>query len=234
MDLSQIDFSQVAFLLIAFLFAISVHESAHAWMANRCGDPTARELGRITLNPLPHVEPFGTILFPLVSLVASHFGMLFGWAKPTPVDPRNFKRPVMDDILTAVVGPLSNFVIATASLVLLALISSTSPLGHMLVANAGSYQYRLLTPPNSFLTPLVLFLYTNMGLNILLGVFNLIPIPPLDGSHVLRHFLAEPIRKAYDTFGMFGLLLLMVKGQAVMAALINPPIRLFDSILAKF
>jgi Zn-dependent protease len=234
MDFSQIDFGQVAFLLIAFLFAISVHESAHAWMANRCGDPTARMLGRITLNPIPHVEPFGTILLPIVSLVGSHFGMLFGWAKPTPVDPRNFKRPVLDDILTSVVGPASNFVIATASLVLLALISSTSSLGHQLVANAAAYQYRLLTPPSSALTPLVLFLYTNMGLNILLGVFNLIPIPPLDGSHVLRHFLAEPIRRAYDTFGMFGLLLLMLRGQAVMAALINPPIRFFDSILAKF
>ena len=234
MDLSHVDFGQVVFLLTAFLFAISVHESAHAWMANRCGDPTARMLGRITLNPISHVDPFGTVLLPLVALVASNFTMLFGWAKPTPVDPRNFRRPMLDDILTSVVGPVSNFVIAIGSLILLALISSTSTVGHQLVTNAGLYQYRLLTPPDSVLTPVVLFLYVNMGLNILLGVFNLIPVPPLDGSHVLRHFLAEPIRRAYDTFGMFGLLLLMVKGQPLMAALVGPPTHLFNLILSKF
>src|SRR3954465_13175171 len=97
---------QILFEIIAFLFAISVHESAHAWMANRCGDPTAKMLGRITLNPIKHIDPIGTVVLPLIGLF-SGFG-IFGWAKPCPVDPRNFKSPVRDDIYTSVVGPISN------------------------------------------------------------------------------------------------------------------------------
>lgn len=220
------------FQLIAFLLAISVHESAHAWMANRRGDPTARMLGRITLNPIKHIDPVGTVLLPIMGL---YYGNgIFGWAKPTPVDPRNFKSPVVDDILTSVVGPISNFVIATGSLILLAVISLTSTMGHRLVAERGLYQGGLLTPPDSLLAPLVLFLDIMMWLNILLGVFNLIPVPPLDGSHVLRHFLPDPIRRAYDTVGMFGLLLLVLKGQSLLAALINPPIQFYNSILTRF
>jgi Zn-dependent protease len=220
------------FQLIAFLFAISVHESAHAWMASLRGDPTARMLGRITLNPVKHIDPVGTILLPVLGL---YYGNgIFGWAKPTPVDPRNFKNPVVDDILTAVVGPLSNFVIATASLILLAFISLTSPMGHRLVTERALYQGGLMTPPDSTLVPVVLFLDIMMWLNILLGVFNLIPVPPLDGSHVLRHFLPEPLRRAYDTVGMFGLLLLVLKGQPLLAALINPPIQFYNSILTRF
>jgi len=220
------------FQLIAFLFAISVHESAHAWMANRRGDPTARMLGRITLNPIKHIDPSGTILLPAMGLY--YGGGIFGWAKPTPVDPRNFRNPVVDDILTSVIGPISNFVIATASLILLAFISLSSAVGHRLVADRALYQGGFLPPPDSPLVPLVWFLDIMMWLNILLGVFNLIPVPPLDGSHVLRHFLAEPIRRAYDTVGMFGLLLLVLKGQPLLAALINPPIHFYNSILTRF
>src|SRR5882672_3127343 len=131
-----------AFQLIAFLFAISVHESAHAWMANRRGDPTARMLGRITLNPIKHIDPIGTILLPALGL---YYGSgIFGWAKPTPINPNNFKNPLVDDILTSVIGPISNFVIATASLILLVLISLTSPMGHRLIAERALYQAGLL------------------------------------------------------------------------------------------
>src|ERR1700752_1669260 len=100
----------ILFQFIAFIFAISVHESAHAWMANRRGDPTARMLGRVTLNPIKHIDPVGTVLLPLIAMV-SHLPVI-GWAKPTPVDPRNFKDPGLDDILTSVVVPISNFIVA--------------------------------------------------------------------------------------------------------------------------
>src|SRR5215471_1509029 len=123
MTLHHVD---ILFQIIAFVFAISVHESAHAWMANLRGDPTARMLGRITLNPIKHIDPVGTILLPAM---AAFFGVpVLGWAKPTPVNPRNFQNPVLDDILTSVVGPVSNFAIAaTATTVLLLLrISSTA------------------------------------------------------------------------------------------------------------
>src|SRR5436853_7608443 len=98
MDLSHIDIVSVVFQMIAFLFAISVHESAHAWTASRCGDPTARMLGRVSLNPIKHIDPIGTVLLPAIAMI-SHFPVI-GWAKPTPVDPRNFSRPLRDDIWT--------------------------------------------------------------------------------------------------------------------------------------
>ena len=128
MTLQHVD---ILFQVIAFLFAISVHESAHAWMANRCGDPTARMLGRITLNPIKHIDLFGTVLLPLIALLA-HIPLL-GWAKPTPVDPRNFKNPVRDDILTSMVGPISNFMVATGATLLLLMIGLTSSFGRGVV-----------------------------------------------------------------------------------------------------
>src|SRR6201982_2357863 len=122
MDLSHIDIVSVVFQMIAFLFAISMHESAHAWMANRCGDPTARMLGRISLNPIRHIDPVGTILLPAIAMI-SHFPVI-GWAKPTPVDPRHFKNPMRDDILTSLAGPASNLIVASLSVVGLAVVSN--------------------------------------------------------------------------------------------------------------
>src|SRR5579864_9398006 len=127
MNLSHIDIVGKLFQYIAFLFALSVHESAHAWMANRCGDQTARLLGRITLNPIPHIDPIGTVLMPLIGLYSGI--PVIGWAKPTPVDPGNLKNPVRDDILTSVVGPISNFLLATGAVLLLFVIAKTSAEG---------------------------------------------------------------------------------------------------------
>ncbi len=230
MTLKQVDY---VFELIAFLFAISFHESAHAWMASRCGDPTARMLGRITLNPIKHIDPVGTILLPLIALI-SHFPMI-GWAKPTPVDPRNFRNAVLDDIKTAVVGPVSNFVIAVAALLFLIAIALTSHLGAGIV-NLIPYVYPgrldlLANQTNSFLMPLSLLAYEFMVMNILLGVFNLIPIPPLDGSHVLRHFLPETALRAYDTIGWIGLIALVYFAPGLLGRLIDPFLGIFDSAL---
>jgi len=229
MDLSHVE---IVFQLISFLFAISVHESAHAWMANRCGDPTARMLGRITLNPIKHIDPVGTLLLPAIAAF-KHIPVL-GWAKPTPVDPRNFKNPVADDILTSVAGPVSNFIVATGSLIVLGFVSLTSTLGHTLVANIRFYRVGLLVLPDSPLVPLVFFLYAMMTINIVLGVFNLIPVPPLDGSHVLRHFLSDSVRRAYDAIGIFGLIALVYLGGGLLSALISPPIQFFNWILTRF
>src|SRR5512142_885486 len=132
MSLEHVD---IFYQIVAFLFAISVHESAHAWMAAKRGDPTASMLGRVTLNPIRHIDPVGTILLPVVCLIS---GLpMFGWAKPTPVNPNNFKRAVLDDILTSVAGPVSNFLIATVAVALLLLISLTSASGRMLVLSVS-------------------------------------------------------------------------------------------------
>src|SRR5271157_5134590 len=203
---------QVFYQMIAFLFAISVHESAHAWTASRCGDPTARMLGRVSLDPI------GTIVLPLVAAISGI--PLLGWAKPTPVDPRNFRNPVMDDILTSVAGPVSNFIVATGALLLLGGISLSSASGHTLVAGlAHGFDG---AASDSALTPVAMLLYAFMIINIVLAVFNLIPVPPLDGSHVLRHFLSDPVRMVYDRVGIFALLALVYLGGGLLSSLIRP------------
>jgi Zn-dependent protease len=216
------------FQLIAFLFAISIHESAHAWTANRCGDPTARMLGRVTLNPIKHIDPVGTVLLPAVALFT---GLpVLGWAKPTPVNPRNFKNPVADDILTSVAGPISNFMVAAICVVLMGAVALTSRLGHETVQGIA----RGFLSNDSALVPLCLMLYALLEINVLLAVFNLIPVPPLDGSHVLRHFLSGPVLQAYDMVGTFGLIALVFFGGRFLAAIIDPFLGFFNFLITRF
>ena len=215
------------FEMIAFLFAISVHESAHAWTASRCGDPTARMLGRVSLNPIRHIDPIGTVLLPLVAAI-SHIPIL-GWAKPTPVDPRNFRNQVLDDILVSVAGPVSNFIVATAALLVLGGISLSSQTARAIVMGLP-----LGLTSDSSLFPFAKLLFELMLINVVLAVFNLIPVPPLDGSHVIRHFMSDPVRRAYDSVGVFGLLALVYLGGNLLSALIAPFIRFYVSMLVRF
>jgi Zn-dependent protease len=232
MTLQHVD---ILFQLIVFLFAISIHESAHAWMASRRGDPTARMLGRVTLNPIKHIDPVGTVLLPLIAIV-THLPVI-GWAKPTPVDPRNFKNPVLDDILTSVVGPISNFVVATGAVLTLVFVSLSSRLGaaivHAIPLVYPSHLDILASQTDSFLMPVSLLFYELMVINIILGVFNLIPVPPLDGSHVLRHFLSPQVLRIYDTVGIFALMALVFLGGGLLGKLIFPVIGIFNDILLR-
>jgi len=205
MDPKYVDYAYEA---VAFLFAISVHESAHAWMAAKRGDPTAAMLGRVTLNPIKHIDILGTIILPIVALVVG-FPMI-GWAKPTPVNPRNFKNLVVDDILTSIAGPISNFLVVIFALLVLAIIGmvtrATSPL-----------------TGESILTPISMMFFYLALINVLLGVFNLIPLPPLDGSHVLRHALSGSALRAYDAVGTMGLFVLVFFGDRLLWLLLGPP-----------
>lgn len=220
---------EIIFQLIVFLFAISVHESAHAWMANRRGDPTARMLGRISLNPIKHIDPVGTVLMPLIAAIA-HIPLI-GWAKPTPVDPRNFKKPVLDDILTAVVGPISNFIVAAAATLVLVVVKHSSNFGSQIVFGLPLGWVSLQS--DSLLVPFCFLIYSLLVINVVLAVFNLIPVPPLDGSHVIRHFLPESIGKVYDTAGWIGLIALVYLGGGMLRAVISPFLRFFNSILLR-
>ena len=222
--------TEILFQMIAFLFAISVHESAHAWTASRCGDPTARMLGRVSLNPIRHIDLFGTIILPLIAAISGI--PLLGWAKPTPVDPRNFRNPMLDDILTSVAGPVSNFIVATVALLLLGSISLSSVSGHGVIAGlTGDFQG---VGSDSALAFAAKLLFELMLINIVLAAFNLIPVPPLDGSHVLRHFLSTPLRALYDRIGIFALLALVYLGGGLLSSLIRPFVHFYVSMLVKF
>jgi Zn-dependent protease len=225
---------EIFFQFVALLFAITVHEAAHAWTANRCGDPTARMLGRVTLNPIKHIDPIGTVVLPLISMI-SHIPLL-GWGKPTPVDPRNFKNEIADDILTSVAGPVSNLMVASIAVVGLTIISLTSQDGHLIVQlMAGTYgrAVGMLSGTPSVLLPIAGMLYWFMLLNVILAAFNLIPIPPLDGSHVLRHFLPDGVRRVYDAIGMFALIALFLFGGPIIGLVISPFLNFFTWMLTR-
>ena len=213
---------------MVFLFAISVHESSHAWMASRLGDPTARMLGRVSLNPLRHIDIVGTILLPAIAAITGV--PLLGWAKPTPVDTRNFKNPVLDDVLTAVVGPISNFCIAIGCFLVLVLIAKSSATGLLIVKSLAQNG---LFDTSSSLMPIALFLHLALELNLLLGIFNLIPLPPLDGSHVIRHVLPERIRRGFDIAGISLLWLLVLFGGNFLGAILGSAMNLFDYRLLR-
>ncbi|HWR15545.1 MAG TPA: site-2 protease family protein [Terriglobales bacterium] len=215
---------QTVFQYVALVFAVSVHEAAHAWTADRSGDPTARLLGRVTLNPIKHMDPIGTVLLPLIAL----FGHipLIGWGKPTPVDPRQFKSPVRDDIFVSLAGPISNLLVASASVAGLAVIAFAIPGGRPVV-------HGFVADMSSPVVPVVEMLYQLLIINVLLAAFNVIPVPPLDGSHVLRHFLPESIGRIYDSVGMFGIILLFLFGGPVIRAVMSPLLYFFQSIIAR-
>jgi Zn-dependent protease len=182
-----------ALLIAVLIFSVVVHEVAHAWQARREGDDTAERLGRITLNPLPHLDPIGSVLVPL-ALHFSGSGFLFGWAKPVPVNPANYREYKWGDIRVSLAGIASNLglaILATLSAVVVLKIEGA----------AGT-----LGGVTDVLTQMALY---GILINLVLAIFNLIPLPPLDGSHVLFHFLPAPLAIQYRSFGRFGLLILM-------------------------
>ena len=179
---------QVLLLMIpALLLAVTVHEVAHGWVADRLGDPTARLAGRLTLNPLPHIDPLGALAFVLAG---------FGWARPVPVSARNLRRPVRDMAWVAAAGPLSNFLVAFLGLIALALVARVVDAPFVARPVAGMLR----------------FVYTfNLGL----AIFNLIPLPPLDGGHFLPYFFPRrswPLLARLEQYGPFILLLLVFSG----------------------
>ena len=175
-------------VVIVAILSITSHEAAHGFVADRLGDPTAREHGRLTLNPIPHIDPFFTILLPLV-LVLSRAGFIFGGAKPVPVTVSRLRRPRRDWALVGAAGPAMNVLIAFGLTVLL---SAVMRLG---LADSSS--------------PLVEILALGIFLNALLAVFNLVPIPPLDGSRVVQYFLSGEALVLYRRLEQFGLLLIL-------------------------
>ena len=191
-----------AIQLAVILFAISFHESAHAYAALRFGDTTARDLGRISLNPIRHIDPFGSVLLPIMLYFLSNGRFIFGAAKPTPVDLRNTKDPRLANLVVSAAGPVSNFLLAGVGIVVLRIIRVASPQSIMDLsqnrAAAGA------------LAPIVYMLLSFVIVNVGLAVFNLLPIPPLDGSGVVVSIFGPPVARLYATIAPFGFLILIL------------------------
>jgi len=186
----------MALMVVVFLFAVIVHEVAHGYVALLNGDPTARIMGRITLNPGPHIDPVGSILIPGL-LLLSHSGILFGWAKPVPVNPMNFRNYRWGEITVSAAGPLSNLALAVLFAYLLKL-----DLGNVGVVKMAAF---------------------GVSINIFLALFNLIPIPPLDGSHIVSILLPPELRRLYSYLDQVGFILILILFYTgVLGALLMP------------
>jgi Zn-dependent protease len=179
-------------LVVVLIFSVVVHEVAHAWQARREGDHTAEQLGRITLNPIPHLDLLGSVILP--ALLAYTGGVIFGWAKPVPVNPANYREYVAGDIRVSLAGIVSNLGLAAIATVLAGIVLKVSST----VGSLGGVTD-------------VLFMTLNYAIfiNLILAFFNLIPIPPLDGSHVVAHALPGPLADQYRQLGAYGLLIVM-------------------------
>jgi len=187
------------FILPILLFSIVVHEVAHGWVALRLGDTTARDAGRLTFNPIPHIDPIGSIVVPLLSFLSA--GSVFiAWAKPVPINPAHFRDFHRDDILVSLAGPFSNLLMACiCSIIFILSAHILSPL----MSAENEFQREIATF-------VIRMFYAGITLNIFLAVFNLIPIPPLDGSHVLSVLLPQKLSEQFRQIGFFGIFIVIL------------------------
>jgi Zn-dependent protease len=193
--------------LFTLLFAITIHEASHGWAAYKLGDPTAMAAGRVTLNPLAHIDPFGTIILPL--LLALFRAPVFGWAKPVPVNPHFLKNPRRDGFWISLAGPAANVIAAVGSLLIILFLKLISPVTTVAL-------YNFLTSKGSLpaglqpLQGLVIILFYMVLINTYLTVFNLIPMYPLDGSGVLEGLLPDHLAEKYSRLRPYGFLIVII------------------------
>jgi Zn-dependent protease len=204
----------ISVMALPLVFAIVFHEVAHGWVANKLGDPTARNMGRLTLNPLRHIDPFGTVIMPLLLLLLTDGRFIFGYAKPVPINPYNFKDPKKGMALSSLAGPGVNMIMA---------MSFAFVLRFVMPALEGP-----IPKPawDWFAVPVALMLGYGVIVNVVLAVLNMIPVPPLDGSRIVYWLLPDRQAAAYYRLERFGMLILLaLLGTGIIARVITPIIR---------
>ena len=222
--LQQIDFVTCLYEFVILIFSLCVHESAHAWMASRLGDQTARMQGRVSLNPAAHVDPIGTLLFPAIGIFGPLFGLgigayMIGWAKPVMINPRFFRKITRDDNLVSMAGPASNF--------LLAILAFLGVIAVILVDHHPQFVGQMNGP----LQNIGRIFFLTVMINLSLCYFNLLPIPPLDGSHVVRNMLPYSAVQVYDRLGYFSYLILILIGGRFVSFFMEPTLTIMLRIL---
>jgi Zn-dependent protease len=204
---------EILLRFVVLVVSLTFHEAAHAWTANRLGDPTAKLLGRLTLNPLAHIDWIGTVLFPIVAMYS---GLpLIGWAKPVPVNGANLQAPRRDFAIVAAAGPISNLILATGFAIIRMVVVGTT-------STASEFVYIL-----------TVFLFIGVTTNVLLALFNMIPVPPLDGGNVAMGVLPAPMARVFAQVRPWGFLILyalMLSG--ILWDLIGPVNRLLVNWLS--
>ncbi|MBN1114465.1 MAG: site-2 protease family protein [Oligoflexia bacterium] len=209
-------FKRVAISILPFFFSLCFHEYAHAWTANRLGDPTAKYAGRLTLNPRVHVDIIWTIIFPVITLILG--GIFFGGAKPVPVDSRNFKNPEKGMALVALAGPLSNIFLGIIFAIAFALIAKLAPQNS-----------------SSIVVPVLYMLQAGILVNFFLAFFNLLPVPPLDGSKVISFFLPYSKTVYIDMLAPYGFLIIILLWQiGILGFLVGYPARMLYQVTMGF
>lgn len=224
--LQNIDIGTIAIQFAVLLFSLSIHEASHAWMADRLGDYTARSLGRVTLNPLAHIDPIGTILFPLLQFF-THFPLI-GWAKPVPINSAHLRNPHRDQMLISLAGPASNLLASCVAFCLLLVLKLVSPEAR------GFIDIGILSQ-GSLWAPVLLIIYYAMIINVLLAFFNLIPIPPLDGHWILYGILPSRAAAVLERMGSYGFLILYaLMFFGAFSVVLNPVVSFIIALLRAF
>lgn len=204
-SLSQV-LHTISYMGLPLLFAMVLHEYAHGWMAEKCGDSTAKREGRLTVNPLAHIDPFGTVILPLICVMLPG-SFLLGWAKPVPIDPRNMRQPRRDMALTAAAGPGMNLLLAVASALLLAFLLTVEPTLSFKRSTEADASSSLVA--TMFLRPIAVMALYSVMINVFLALFNLLPIPPLDGGRILTALLPPKPAMALARLEPYGMLILV-------------------------
>lgn len=225
------DILSIVISLFVFLFAITIHEASHAWTASKFGDLTAASMGRVSLNPLAHIDPFGTVLLPLILVAIG--APAFGWAKPVMVNPRNLRHPRRDNLWISLSGPASNLIAAAASLLLIMAMKLLNP---GTTAFFRNFLIERQNFPRGFypLEGLALILFYAVLVNTYLAVFNLIPVPPLDGSGILAGLLSDQAAAKYDRLRPYGFIIVLALVSVGVLDIIIRPVQIVILTLVFF